>query len=178
MADKKVALGKKASEIKQDPKKVEKVLSKKTEEKKAKPALGKKAALPVIKVEVKEVPAIAHFEKKEVIKKDTTAKLPAKPSGVADKMAKLKTSLKKVVHEAHEPDDVEEVKPLINDPSPSTSTSVTQLDIASTRRPVASVKKGPVAAGKVSFEELINSQAPAVQAPQIPFFDVEKYLKK
>ena len=174
MADKKVALGKKAAEVKAELKKAEKVLPKKVEEKKSTLALGKKAAPTPIKVETKEVPEIKHYARKEAPKKETTAKLPVKPTGIADKMNKLKTSLKKVVHEAKEDKVIEEVAA-----SPSTqSTSVNQLDIASTRRPVTSIKKGPVAAGRASLEELLSSQQSPVVAAPIPFFDVEKHLKK
>ena len=179
MTEKKtVGLGKKASaEVAKKPE-VPKLTPKKDESKATKAVAPKKPAPAPIKVESKEVPPIAAYQEKpkpeKVLPKDskTTAKLPAKASGVADKMAKLRTSLKKVVTEHEEaPESFKEPEVI-----PSTISS-TQLDLASTRRPVAAVKKGTVASGKIGFDEIFSKAAePAPVTPA--FFDAAKFLKK
>ena len=174
MSEKKAALGKKASESKDEKKVIEKVSPKKE----VKAAVGKKAAVPSIKIEVKNVPDIVNYEKKKVEpqeKKETSsAKLPVKTTGNIAKMDKLKSSLKKAVMETKE-----EVEPTLVAAEPASSISSTQLELASTRRNVATVKKSNVAPGKASLDELFKSATPQQEElPQpAPFFDVSKYLK-
>ena len=192
MSEKKtVALGKKAAAVKASPatqaKPVEKPATKvaKPAPAPAKPkasstALGKKANEVAVKIEVKNVPAIVGYgdRAKEVAKPSkTTAKLPAKSSGVASKMDKIKSSLAKAV--AH-PAKVEEVKEKpVAKAAEVKQEAVNQLDIASTRRPVTAVKKAVIAAGKVSFEEIQQMQASTSTAkPAAPFFDPTNFLKK
>ena len=177
MTEKKPALGKKASETKDEKKVIEKLSPKKVEKKEVK-AIGRKASVPSIKIEVKNVPDIVNYEKKKIEpqeKKETvSAKLPAKATGNIAKMDKLKSSLKKAVLETKE-----EVEPVLVAPEPTSSISSTQLELASTRRNIATVKKSNVAPGKASLDELFKSAVPQQEeTPQpAPFFDVNKYLK-
>ena len=173
MTEKKtIGLGKKATEAKSTEKPaVEKIVQK--------AGVGKKAEPVAVKIEVKTVPAIVGFGDREKAKEapakadsKTTAKLPAKASGVASKLAKIQSEMKKVVAKPHVTEEVP-VKA-------AEVTNANQLDIATTRRPVAAVKKATTAPGKISFDEVMQNQAAATSATPVkpPFFDFEKYLKK
>ena len=182
MADKKLTgLGKKSAvEPAKKPELPKAPLKKEEPKKSAKVGLGKKAAPVQMKIEVKEVPEIVSYKEKPKFEKAAapekhTAKLPGKSTGVADKMAKLKSTLKKVVAMPTEASEVKVEEPT----APASTISVTQLDMASTRRPAAAVKKGPVAPGKIGFEEIMSqNSAPVQQAVAPGFFDAAKYLKK
>lgn len=181
MTEKKtIGLGKKATEAKTTEKPAaEKIVPKKVVKVEPKAGIGKKAEAVAVKIEVKSVPAIVGFGDREKAKdvpakaeSKSTAKLPAKSTGVASKLAKIQSEMKKVVAKPHVTEEVPtKVAEVVNS---------NQLDIAATRRPVAAVKKVTTAPGKISFDEVLQNQAAATSAvpAKPPFFDFEKYLKK